>query len=220
MDAHGIGSGAAPEDQLTGTLFSVNANQYSPMTFSSAYSKMRLWRNTSVASLLSGSMSTPYGLLGYEWDSDYADATRPPGEIDLSSTTLNVDQVRQDYGNNYGAGLATHSLVEFRDPTSHALVFGTGTVQFAWGLSNLHTDNTGVANPPNPPVQHTTVTKDVQQATMNALADMGVREAIAKDPGLRPGVNVAGGKVTHAAVAEGTGMEFTPVERVLELQAA
>jgi len=25
-------------------------------------------------------------------------------------------------------------------------------------------------------------------------------------------VNVAGGKVTHPAVAEGTGMDFTPVE--------
>ncbi len=45
-----------------------------------------------------------------------------------------------------------------------------------------------------------------------AIADLGVREAIAKDPGLRPGVNVAGGKVTHPAVAEGTGMEFTPLE--------
>jgi alanine dehydrogenase len=45
-----------------------------------------------------------------------------------------------------------------------------------------------------------------------ALADHGVKDAIAKDPGLRPGVNVAGGKVTHPAVAEGTGMDFTPVE--------
>ena len=45
-----------------------------------------------------------------------------------------------------------------------------------------------------------------------ALADHGVAEAIARDPGLRPGVNVAGGKVTHPAVAEGTGMDFTPVE--------
>jgi alanine dehydrogenase len=45
-----------------------------------------------------------------------------------------------------------------------------------------------------------------------ALADHGVKDAIARDPGLRPGVNVAGGKVTHPAVAEGTGMDFTPVE--------
>ncbi|MEY9858720.1 hypothetical protein ABH935_004335 [Catenulispora sp. GAS73] len=175
MDAHGLGSGAAPEDQLTGTLFSVNANQYSPITFSSQFSNLRVWRNTTVASLMSGSESTPYGLLGYEWDSDYADSTRPPGEIDLSSTTLTVDQLRTDYGNSYSTGQATHSLVEFRDQTSHALVFGTATVQWAWGLNNLHTDNTGVANPPNPPNQSTTADRDVQQATMNMLSDEGVQ---------------------------------------------
>ena len=45
-----------------------------------------------------------------------------------------------------------------------------------------------------------------------AIADYGVEEALARDPGLRPGVNVANGRVTHPAVAEGTGMDFTPVE--------
>jgi alanine dehydrogenase len=48
-----------------------------------------------------------------------------------------------------------------------------------------------------------------------ALADHGVRGAIARDPGLRLGVNVAAGTVTHAAVAEGVGMPFTPVDEVL-----
>jgi alanine dehydrogenase len=48
-----------------------------------------------------------------------------------------------------------------------------------------------------------------------ALADHGVRDAIARDPGLRPGVNVACGQVTHAAVAEGTGTDFVPVEQAL-----
>ncbi|HWC47825.1 MAG TPA: alanine dehydrogenase [Solirubrobacterales bacterium] len=51
-----------------------------------------------------------------------------------------------------------------------------------------------------------------------ALADHGVDEAIRKDPGLRPGVNVAGGKVTHPAVAEGVGMEYVPVEEALGLE--
>jgi alanine dehydrogenase len=46
-----------------------------------------------------------------------------------------------------------------------------------------------------------------------ALADNGAREAIAHDPGLRLGVNVAGGQVTHPAVAEGVGMPFTPLEQ-------
>src|SRR6185312_9031491 len=46
-----------------------------------------------------------------------------------------------------------------------------------------------------------------------ALADHGPRSAIARDPGLRLGVNVAGGQVTHPAVAEGVGMPFTPLEQ-------
>src|SRR3954463_4070353 len=50
------------------------------------------------------------------------------------------------------------------------------------------------------------------------LADHGVREAIARDPGLRGGVNVAPGRVTHPAVAQGVGMPFTPVEEALQTE--
>ena len=53
-----------------------------------------------------------------------------------------------------------------------------------------------------------------------ALADHGVAEAIRRDPGLRLGVNVAGGKVTHPAVAEGVGMDYVPVEDALGLEQA
>jgi alanine dehydrogenase len=51
-----------------------------------------------------------------------------------------------------------------------------------------------------------------------ALADHGVAEAIRRDPGLRLGVNVAGGKVTHPAVAEGVGMDYVAVEDALGLE--
>ncbi|HEX6752841.1 MAG TPA: alanine dehydrogenase, partial [Solirubrobacterales bacterium] len=51
-----------------------------------------------------------------------------------------------------------------------------------------------------------------------ALADEGVAGAIRRDPGLRPGVNVAAGEVTHPAVAEGVGMTCVPVEDALELE--
>jgi alanine dehydrogenase len=51
-----------------------------------------------------------------------------------------------------------------------------------------------------------------------ALADHGVDGAIRRDPGLRLGVNVAAGKVTHPAVAEGVGMEYVPVEEALDLE--
>ncbi len=48
-----------------------------------------------------------------------------------------------------------------------------------------------------------------------ALADHGLRGAIDSQPGLAKGVNVLGGRVTLAAVAEGTGLEHTPLEEVL-----
>jgi alanine dehydrogenase len=48
-----------------------------------------------------------------------------------------------------------------------------------------------------------------------ALADHGVLEAIRRDPGLRLGVNVAGGEVTHPAVAEAVGATYVPVEEAL-----
>jgi alanine dehydrogenase len=47
------------------------------------------------------------------------------------------------------------------------------------------------------------------------LADHGVRGATARDPGLRLGVNIAGGRVTNAAVAESVGVPVTPLEEVL-----
>ncbi|HEX6229144.1 MAG TPA: alanine dehydrogenase [Solirubrobacterales bacterium] len=50
------------------------------------------------------------------------------------------------------------------------------------------------------------------------LADHGVEGAIRRDPGLRPGVNVAGGEVTHPAVAEAVGSSCPPVEEVLGLE--
>jgi alanine dehydrogenase len=53
-----------------------------------------------------------------------------------------------------------------------------------------------------------------------ALAEHGVRGAATADRGLKPGVNVAGGQVTHAAVAEGVGLPYAPVEEVLGLAGA
>jgi alanine dehydrogenase len=37
-------------------------------------------------------------------------------------------------------------------------------------------------------------------------------------PGLIPGINCAGGKVTYQAVAEATGTEYVPVDKVLEIK--
>jgi alanine dehydrogenase len=50
-----------------------------------------------------------------------------------------------------------------------------------------------------------------------ALADLGIAEAARRDPGLRLGINVAGGRVTHPAVAEGVGMDYVAPEQILEV---
>jgi alanine dehydrogenase len=73
-----------------------------------------------------------------------------------------------------------------------------------------------VANMPGAvPVTSTFALTNATLPYVLELADHGVKGAIARDPGLRPGVNVAAGKVTHPAVAEAVGMAFTPVEDVL-----
>jgi alanine dehydrogenase len=77
-----------------------------------------------------------------------------------------------------------------------------------------------VANMPGAvPVTSTFALTNATLPYVLALADLGLEGAIESMPGLVPGVNVAHGKVTHAAVAEGTGMEYTPVEDVLSVTA-
>ena len=74
-----------------------------------------------------------------------------------------------------------------------------------------------VANMPGAvPVTSTFALTNATLPYVLALADEGLRGAIESDPGLRPGVNVAAGRVTHPAVAEGTGTDYTPLDEVLE----
>lgn len=166
MDPAGNGIGGnSPQNQLTGTLFDVNGYRSDAITVGYPYSRDRIWRNTSVAALGSGqSYTMQTGTLGYEWDSDVANGVRPSGEIDLSSTTVQITQgsLLLDNGNTYGNGVATHNMTLYRDPTSHALVFSSGTVQWSWGLSTVHYADIATKEDP---VQ--------QQATANVLADMG-----------------------------------------------
>jgi alanine dehydrogenase len=65
-----------------------------------------------------------------------------------------------------------------------------------------------------------TATKALTNATLpyvEAIADHGLREAVARDPTLGRGVNVVDGKITYDAVAEAHGLDYTPLEDVLPL---
>ena len=78
-----------------------------------------------------------------------------------------------------------------------------------------------VANMPGAvPITSTNALTNATMPYAVALADHGLDEAMSRDPGLRPGVNVAFGRVTHPAVAEATQNEYTRLEEALEEGAA
>jgi hypothetical protein len=165
--------GGRPENKLTGTIFAVNGpgddNLGLSIKVPATDGKMRFWRNTAYANLSPGQTATlPAGTLGYEWDSDLDNGSRPAGLFDLSTATyaLKTDLIL-DYGGTFGAGTATHHLTLYKAP-SGALVFGAGTVRWSWGLDSIH--DAEYVPAPNPDV-------NMQQATLNLFADMGVQPA-------------------------------------------
>jgi alanine dehydrogenase len=67
-----------------------------------------------------------------------------------------------------------------------------------------------------------TSTKALTNATLpyvEAIADHGLAEAVARDQALARGVNVVDGKITYEAVAEAHGLDYTPLDDVLPLAA-
>ncbi|MEJ0038427.1 MAG: DUF4082 domain-containing protein [Gammaproteobacteria bacterium] len=152
--------GGRPENALTGVSFRVNAGT-SGITVPAQFAKMRLWRGTTIANLTSGSAAFPDGTLGYEWD-EAPNNGLAPGVVRMSSTTVSNVQVLTDLGSTYESGTATHALTLYKH-ASGALVFGAGTVQWAWGLDSNH-DRSG-----------TPIDQRMQQATVNLFADMGVQ---------------------------------------------
>jgi len=167
--------GGSPENSLVGTLFMVNGtgpDNDGSLTIKvpAADGKMRFWRNTAAANLAPGSSYTLVpGSLGYEWDVDADNGFRPAGTFDLSTSTYTMtSDLLLDYGATYGAGTATHHMTLYRAP-SGALVFSAATIDWAWGLSSNH-DNLWSFNSPNPD-------PNMQQATVNLFADMGVQPA-------------------------------------------
>lgn len=167
---------ANPQNSLSGQLFMVNGFRSDSMVIPPEYNHLRLWRSTTFFNT-SKRYETFRGLLGYEIDIYSEDCYRPHGLVTFSSTTLNVSgMLMEDFGATYkGSGVVTHKLSLYRYsplvprgrgiPVKTALVFGAGTIQWAWALSDFHDGD-------RPPAD-----RDLQQATLNLFADMGVLPA-------------------------------------------
>src|SRR5205823_11866242 len=129
--------------------------------------------------------------LGYEWDEDVDNGARPAGSMQMSSTSFVVIDHLVDFGNTYVSEPATHHLSLYRH-ASGALVFGAGTVQWAWGLDPNH--DTG------PDTGSSTADPIVQQATMNLLGDMGVQPQT-RQAGLFPALPSSDSTAPTSAIA-------------------
>ncbi len=76
-----------------------------------------------------------------------------------------------------------------------------------------------VANMPGAvPVTSTFALTNMTLPYVEAIAELGVREAIARDRALWRGVNVLDGKLTYEAVAEAHDLPFVPLEQALPLE--
>jgi outer membrane protein assembly factor BamB len=113
--------GGRPENTLNGTL--LGQEQDATLSVSSSEGRMRLWRDTSLATLAPGATATlTPDTVGYEFDMDTDNGVQPPGVALLSTTT----------------GLfGPHHATLYRAP-SGALVFSAATVQWSWGLDAHH----------------------------------------------------------------------------------
>ncbi|MFI6796251.1 DUF4082 domain-containing protein [Streptosporangium canum] len=177
--------GGRPENAVTGPLYMVNTPANDSITVPAEYGDMRLWRNTSIANLQPGESAVfPAGTLGYEWDEAPDNDFTPAGMVKFSRTSVvKTTTYLLNFGSTYGAGDPVHNLTLYRH-SSGALVFGSGTVQWSWGLDDHHDlkPSGGGRLGSTPPTDIR-----MQQATVNLLADMKTQPA-SLQPGLAPAV--------------------------------
>lgn len=181
-DPDGAGKGGNnPENQFTGTIFVVNGPDFHSVVVpvTGGYTAQPLWRHTTVAALGSGSYSSPGEIIGFEWDTYGPAGTNGTGGNFLatphsrvrycSTATYTVSgPLLLDAGDQYGSGYATHRLVVQPSSSNNGgITFGTGTVNWAFGVDNANTYQIGSDN----------VDIVLQQATINMFKDMGCNAA-------------------------------------------
>lgn len=142
--------GCNPQNALTGQIGSILIDT-GALIVPFKNRNFRFWRNTSIARLSAGQNAVIKSILGYEIDYEKSNSSYPAGRVSMSETKLPAGYV--------------HKLSLYRH-SSGALVFGAGTIDWAWGLE----EDRGASLYYNavPDVR-------VQQATVNLFADMGAQ---------------------------------------------
>ena len=194
--------GGRPENALSGTMYMNDRTSTDigiSMTVPSTYSNLRFWRDTAVADLQAGQTATLGDrLVGYETDEDLDNGFRPAGLFRMSSTTFTTTThvLGPSGGTVVGPGTSTHSITLYR-ANSGALVFGAGTVQWSWGLDGNHNDTSGTEDP------------NIQQATVNLFADMGVQPLTLQTNLLQESMSTDVTRPTSTITTPTTGLNVT-----------
>lgn len=151
---YSLADGCKPENAVTGQMSWDEAVK--AMEVPADYKANRFWRNTSIASLAAGQTAIlSESTIGFEFDSEQSPETLPKGRFTMSKT---------------GVIGKTHKLSLYKH-NSGAWVFGAGTIQWSWGLDEVHTIGNGSSS-----LQYVADIR-MQQATVNLFADMAVQPA-------------------------------------------
>jgi hypothetical protein len=174
-DPAGGAPAGKPGNALDGQVFYVinPKNKPQSITVPATFGDLRIWRNTAAARLAPGqSLTLGTSTLGYESDIEPDDKFRPTGLFSVSLTN-EVGVLLWDPATfQYHVGNTVHQMSLYRAP-SGALVFAVGSIQWSWGLDATHDLAPSTADP------------NMQQATLNMLADFGV-QAQTLQPNLAP----------------------------------
>jgi len=150
-----------PENALLGGQYvGDNSAKNFGLVVSAAEGAHRMWRHTPLASLAPGtSLKVGTSIVGWEWDARAANGQEPAGTQTVATSPVDGN-ILQDAGGVYATGPATANATIYR-AASGALVFNSGTNNWSRGLGSTSRD----AGEPR---------SEIQQATANLLADMGV----------------------------------------------
>ncbi len=148
-----------PENELVGIMFTgANATVFFPLRVSAEMTHDRVFRNTGLDQLPSGSyVDIGRQLIGWEWDTVGNNGWDPEG-LTVVTMTPTYGELGSDMAERYFIGPGFSSAAYYTAP-SGAMVFAAGTIQWSWGLAIIEPDSR------------------IQQITYNVLADMDVRPA-------------------------------------------
>jgi len=158
-----------PENALIGQMYiGDDDDEFYPLVVTGEQAQNRVWRHTSLQTLDPDASATiGENLVGWEWDARVSNGLEPPGVVTVAASPV-TGELLTDAGHTYNpSGSAVSSATVY--PTERGgWVFATGTNNWSRGLG---LDIGGAGEP----------SLLVQQATLNALADMGARATTPSD---------------------------------------